>query len=260
MSAQPSVELRTARLLLRPFRAGDAPDVFAYASDPEVAFFANDAPPLTIEGARKFVERALATPWSERQRFAITVDNAVIGAVDLQPDWPNASANVGYEVARTHWGQGIATEATEAVVRYGFEVLGLAKIHARADPRNAASMRVLEKIGMSREGLLRSHLVRRGERVDQSVVRHPAQRVGGPHKVGHRRLRRALSALRGAPIVAGAPHTPAAARGRRCRWRPKRRPRCARCSPTCGRGTATCSPRSTASSTSSATSPATPSR
>ena len=154
--------------MLRPFRSGDASDVFEYGSDPEFAFFATNAPPLTIEAAREKIERVLATPWSTRACFAITLDERVIGSVELEPDWPNLTANLGYEVARSRWGQGIATEAAIAVIAYGFERLELAKIHARGDPRNVSSVRVLEKRGMTREGLLRSHLVRRGERVDRA--------------------------------------------------------------------------------------------
>lgn len=162
------VTLTTDRLVLRPFQAGDEQDVFAYGNDAEFAFFANNAPPLTAEGARRSVERALATPWEQRQRFAITLAGRVVGAIELEPDWPNAIANLGYEVARAYWGQRIATEAATAVLRYGFETLQLAKVYARADPRNGASLRVLEKVGMTREGLLRSHLIRRGERVDRA--------------------------------------------------------------------------------------------
>src|SRR5262245_43587184 len=138
--------ITTARLVLRPFGSGDVEDVLAYGSDPEVAFYSTNAPPMDKERARQAVERAVATPWEDRQRFAITFEGRVIGAIELEPEWANALANLGYEIGRLYWGRGFATEAASAVLAYGFETLGLAKIYGRADPRNEASWRVLEKI------------------------------------------------------------------------------------------------------------------
>jgi RimJ/RimL family protein N-acetyltransferase len=83
-------------------------------------------------------------------------------------DRVNRTGDLGYGLARDAWGKGLATEAARAVVDYGFSALGLAKVWARTDPRNAASVRVLEKLGMRREGLLRSHVIRWGERADRA--------------------------------------------------------------------------------------------
>ncbi len=109
----------------------------------------------------------LQTPWSSRPNFAIVFAGNVVGDIVLEVDHPNVIANLGYAIAREHWGKGFATEAAQAVVAYGFRTFKLAKIFARADPRNVGSVRVLEKVGMQREGLLRSHVVRRGERADR---------------------------------------------------------------------------------------------
>jgi RimJ/RimL family protein N-acetyltransferase len=159
-------ELRTARLLLRPPRLDDAAAYYSLASDPEYAVFGSRLP---VD--RKNVERGLAqivaTPWERRPEFAIVLDGEVVGRVVLEVDRTNAIAALGYGVARPVWGRGVATEAARAMMGYGFEGLGLAKVWARADPRNSASVRVLEKLGMQREGLLRDHLVVRGERVDR---------------------------------------------------------------------------------------------
>ncbi len=72
-----------------------------------------------------------------------------------------------YVVARERWEEGFATEAAGAVVDHGFCEFGLAKVYARADPRSVGSVRVLEKLGMGREGLPRGHVVRRGERCER---------------------------------------------------------------------------------------------
>jgi [ribosomal protein S5]-alanine N-acetyltransferase len=162
-SAEPT-ELRTSRLLLRPFRREDADAVFSMYRDDEVAYYMLPGP-IT----RDDVEQSLANPkpWADRPHFAVVFEGQVVGDVVLEIGSRDAVANLGYAVARQHWGKGFATEAARAVVDYGFRTFGLAKIYARADPRNVASVRVMEKLGMRREALLRSHVLRRGERCDR---------------------------------------------------------------------------------------------
>ena len=76
-------------------------------------------------------------------------------------------AELGYDLARVHWGRGLIPEAAHAVAGWAFMEYGLAKIYATADLRNRRSTRVMEKLGMTREGVLRSHRRGRGERVDE---------------------------------------------------------------------------------------------
>jgi RimJ/RimL family protein N-acetyltransferase len=161
-------ELRTTRLLLRPFRREDADDVFGIYSDEEVAYYA-----LPGSITREDVERSLANPkpWAERPRFAVVFGGRVVADVVLEIEPRDGIANLGYAVARGHWGKGFATEATRVVVDYGFQAFDLAKVYARADPRNVASVRVMEKLGMRREALLRSQVLRRGERCDRVYYR-----------------------------------------------------------------------------------------
>jgi RimJ/RimL family protein N-acetyltransferase len=158
------VEIRTERLLLRPFRLSDVDDLFDIYSDERVAFFA-----IPASTTREELEMAVRDPplWSDRPRFAVELTGRVVGDVILEIAGRDLIANVGYAVASTHWGRGIATEATRAVVDYGFQVFSLAKICARADPRNVASVGVMEKLGMVREGYFRSHVLRRGQRCDR---------------------------------------------------------------------------------------------
>jgi RimJ/RimL family protein N-acetyltransferase len=85
----------------------------------------------------------------------------------LDVDTQNSIAALGYGIGRPWWGLGLATEAARAAMDYAFRELGVYKVWARADPRNLPSLRVLDKLGMQREGLLRGHLIYRGERVDR---------------------------------------------------------------------------------------------
>jgi RimJ/RimL family protein N-acetyltransferase len=81
-------------------------------------------------------------------------------------DTGNRVAELGYNLTREHWGEGLTPEAATAVVDWGFDAYNLAKVFATADARNERSLRVMEKLGMQHEATLRSHEVRRGERAD----------------------------------------------------------------------------------------------
>ena len=158
-------ELRTNRLLLRPFRSDDVDDVFAYASDPEWGRHLPVPRPYTFRDAETFVAGATVPDPRQRMQWAIVHEGRVSGGIELRFRDPD-SAEIGYSLARPLWGRGLATEAASAVLGYGFGEPGLARIWAAADVRNVASWRVMEKLGMRREGLLRSRRVMHGERVD----------------------------------------------------------------------------------------------
>ena len=172
-------ELKTERLLLRPFRLSDTDDVLEYGSDPEWAAFSPR--PYTRSDAEKVVAKAVLKSWDEEAVFAIVLEARVVGLIVLDVDTKHRRAELGYEVARDVWGQGLATEAAIAVCDWGFHEYGLAKVHAGADPRNERSLRVMEKLGMRREGIHRSHDVERGERVDAACYAVLRDEWRGPH-------------------------------------------------------------------------------
>ncbi len=104
----------------------------------------------------------------EEPRFAIErrEDAALVGAIGLRVEPDHARAELGYWVGVPYWNRGYATEAAAAVVRYGFEQLGLERIYAHHFVANPPSGRVLQKIGMRHEGTLRRHVLKWGERLD----------------------------------------------------------------------------------------------
>ena len=157
-------ELRTARLLLRPFGLDDVDDVFAYASDPEWSRYLEVPHPYVRRDAEEFLARAIFTSTGENLRWAIEHGGRASGFLNLTA--ASGSAEVGYGIARTLWGQGLVTEAAGAAIAYGFESLGLERIYAYAVTENEASWRVMEKLGMQREGVLRRRRQIRGEYVD----------------------------------------------------------------------------------------------
>lgn len=153
--------LKTSRLVLRPFTVADAGAVLACANDAEwVRYLVNIPHPFTKKDAEAFVER-FSDPiaWDDLPMFAVTLEDKVIGEVYLNAlDRANERAELGYSLGRKYWGKGFATEAISAVVDWAFRTYNLHKLYATCDPRNLRSMRVLDKLGMLREGLLTHHL------------------------------------------------------------------------------------------------------
>ena len=156
--------IRTKRLLLRPFAFKDVNDVQAYASDREWSRFLPVPDPYTLKEAEEFVARQILKNWDETPRFAIEFNGAVIGSVKLRIESPLSIASLRYSIARPCWNRGLMTEAVTAVVGWGFDEFGLEKVYSRSDVENVGSRRVMEKIGMKREGTLRSQGVNRGVR------------------------------------------------------------------------------------------------
>jgi RimJ/RimL family protein N-acetyltransferase len=162
------VELKTDRLLLRPFDFRDVDDVLAYASEPGFGQYLPIPQPYTRDDAVEFVARQVLAEWSTRPAFAMVLDGHVVGGLSLRVDGRHERAELGYALAKKHWGKGLTLEAARAVVGWGFARYSLYKVYARADLRNCQSWRVMEKFGMIREGVLRSHDKPRDERVDDA--------------------------------------------------------------------------------------------
>jgi len=164
-----ALPLRTARLVLRDFRSDDFDDVLAYGSDPEVVRFMF-FDPRDAAGTRAYLEHMLASQREEPRRiFELAVerdgDGRVIGACDLTLEGER-EADLGYILAREAWGRGHASEIARALVRAGFEQLGLERIFAVCAVGHAASARVLEKAGLRHEATLRDFKQARGRSWD----------------------------------------------------------------------------------------------
>lgn len=147
------IELRTARLLLRPFRATDVDDALAYRDDREFARWLPHIPqPFTRADAEAFVATNLTEPWETMPTFAVVLDGRVIGTVNLEIDPGTRTAMLGYAIARAHWGHGLTVEAAKAVIDWAFEQHDLVELWASTDPPHVQSRRVMEKLGMRFDG------------------------------------------------------------------------------------------------------------
>jgi RimJ/RimL family protein N-acetyltransferase len=176
-----TTSLRTARLLLRPWRDADVPAFVRMSADPAVMEFLPDLP-----------DRAAAEAWVarvrehwRRQGFGYWVvarpgADELVGVVGLARVAYEAhftpAVEIAWRLARAHWGRGYATEAARAALDYGFGRLGLDQIVAVTVPANWRSRRVMERLGMTRapgedfdhprlpDGPLKRHVLYRGRR------------------------------------------------------------------------------------------------
>jgi len=162
--ARSGVWLFGDRLMLRDFVAEDHRAVHAYASDAEVTRF-TDWGANSIAETHAFLAGAVAQrEAAERAEFtlaAVQIDSGtligsgVIGVTSAH----HRRGELGYVVNRDYWSQGYATEVAKLLVQFGLEHLRLRRIEGTCDPANQASARVLQKVGLSYEGLMRSHLL-----------------------------------------------------------------------------------------------------
>ncbi|MEI2616531.1 MAG: GNAT family protein [Thermomicrobiales bacterium] len=158
-------ELETERLLLRRFNPADEDDIYRYCRDPEVARLTSWDPHRSIDDTRRFLDWALTRyeegtggPWA----MVLHETGMVVGAFGLTVVWPHLRGEVGYWLGRPLWRQGLTTEAGQAILRYAFHDLELNRVEARCEAENAASERVMQKLGMSYEGLMRQQIFVKG--------------------------------------------------------------------------------------------------
>jgi [ribosomal protein S5]-alanine N-acetyltransferase len=161
--------LETSRLRIRPYSDADIPELLPLIGTREVAATTlRIAHPYTKQDARDFFELAKEP---DKLWLAITLraDGKQIGGIGMRIEPQHRHAELGYWLGVAYWGQGYATEAAREMLRYGFEELGLHRIFATHFKHNAASGRILKKIGMHYEGCQREHLLKWGEFVDSEM-------------------------------------------------------------------------------------------
>jgi len=167
-------QLETRRLRLRAFELSDAPRVQEIVSRAEIARFTLSIPHPYPEGAAEAFLAKHPTWYEERQHVIFASvrksDDVIVAAHGLHMDLAHGRAELGYWVAVEAWNQGYGTEAARAVVDFGFRVLGLERIFAHHFMSNPASGRILERIGMQHEGLLRRATLKYGQFEDVRVL------------------------------------------------------------------------------------------
>lgn len=170
--AEPTLE--TERLTLRPLTLRDAPAVAAGAGDVRVAKYLLAVPtPYPVTLAKAWVKDRLAW-WKHGRGVTLGIElrdapGELLGTVSLRRYARDRRAELGYWLGVSAWQRGIATEASHALIDFGFAHYELARIYAYVLGGNTTSERVLEKLGMQREGVKRQH-VSKGKVLHDIVV------------------------------------------------------------------------------------------
>ncbi len=160
--------LETERLILRPITLEDASDLFEYASDPENTKHTFPTHQSIDETNWVISNLFMSSPLGN---FAIELkeNGKMIGTCDLRVNEGEKSAELAYAINKKYWGQGLAPEAAQCLLNFAFGTLKVERIWAKFASGNPASGRVMEKIGMSQEGILHHTKNLCGDFVDQVV-------------------------------------------------------------------------------------------
>lgn len=159
-------ELETERLILRKVTMRDAEDMFAYTSDQDVARYVTWDTHRTMEDSKEFIrfieqqyDNAAIAPWGIEYKE----NGRMIGTIDFVLWQPNHQmAELGYALSKGYWGRGLMSEAANELLRFGFAEMDLVRVQARCFTENIGSQRVMEKIGMTYEGMQRKGMKVKG--------------------------------------------------------------------------------------------------
>jgi RimJ/RimL family protein N-acetyltransferase len=159
--------ITTPRLVLRWISEDDIDSLYEIFSNPQVMRYWSTVPLPNREAAAE-LQREIAEGNESEKMFkwglALRDSYIVIGTTTLfNLNLENGRAELGYAMGHAYWGKGYMNEALKALVSHAFEVMGLRRLEADVDPRNATSIRTLERLGFQREGFLRERWHVNGE-------------------------------------------------------------------------------------------------
>lgn len=159
---EPFPTIETNRLVLQQLRADDVPQVVEYAANKRISDFTLNIPfPYTEQDAIYWLNLAnQGFKNGTHLIFAIRLkpETAFIGGIGLTIEQRFNRAEIGYWIAEPFWNQGYATEATRAIITFGFDHLALHKVTSSHFEQNPASGKVLRKSGLKKEGELQEHI------------------------------------------------------------------------------------------------------
>lgn len=154
--------LETERLSLRPVTLEDAEDMYEYASDDETTTYVFETH-TSLEDTRENLAKYFLSKPLGNYGIILKETNKLIGTIDLRADETHRKAEMGYTLNKAYWGLGYTTEAAAGLLALAFNVLDLIRVEAKHDSRNLASGRVMAKLGMLKEGVLRDEAILKGE-------------------------------------------------------------------------------------------------
>ncbi|MGM7684752.1 GNAT family N-acetyltransferase [Cytobacillus sp. Hm23] len=162
--------LETERLILRKITLDDVEHIYSYGSNEEVAKYVTWDAHKSLSDTKAFVDFALCqyenknvAPWGIEYKE----DGKLIGTADFILWQPNHNrAEIGYVLSPAYWGKGIATEAAKEIITFGFNHMDLVRIQARCFIDNIGSERVMQKLGMTFEGIIRKGMLAKDKHRD----------------------------------------------------------------------------------------------
>lgn len=167
-------QIETDRLIIRKLSMADVCDCFAITSDSRVLKMMVALPlHKTLKDTEEYLFQIVTNYEQDKNEWWAVVEkesNRVIGFcgfVEYKPHFRRVE--LGYMFAYDYWGKGYATEASKALIDYGFNMMNLNRIEATVDPENNASIKILEKLGMHYEGLMHKRVICNGEPRDRMV-------------------------------------------------------------------------------------------
>lgn len=167
-------QLKTHRLYLSPMHSSDIPDIQRAASDREIADTMISLPHPYPDGeAERYFQRLQAEMQADRA-YVYSIremeEGNFCGLIELRAiEREHSQAELSFWLARESWGQGYMSEAVQATVQFGFEVLGLNRLYAYHMLRNPAAGNILEKCGFTQEGMLRQRVIKWGNFEDVAL-------------------------------------------------------------------------------------------
>jgi len=158
--------LETPRLILRVVTMGDLEDMFAYSSDEEVTRFLRWGPHRALEETESYIRGVLREyeegkdgPWGIEYRDT----GRLVGSIHLMKiNAQHCKAEIGFVLSRSYWNRGLMSEALKRVLEHSFESIGLNRIEGLCLVDNLAGIRVMKKLGMRQEGVLREYSYQKG--------------------------------------------------------------------------------------------------
>ncbi|WKA54665.1 GNAT family N-acetyltransferase [Planococcus shixiaomingii] len=165
--------LETERLILRKLTLADAEDMFEYASEPMVSRFVPWEVHKSVEDTKAFLA-FLTESYGKKRKLTWAIElkseGKMIGTIDFINWLPKRhKAELAYILSHNYWGSGLILEAAKSLLDYGFQKMELNKVEAPIMLDNFQSQRVVEKLGMQREGVARQHMIINGEFVDLAM-------------------------------------------------------------------------------------------
>jgi RimJ/RimL family protein N-acetyltransferase len=165
------MELKGTGFTIRGWKLGDEVSLQKHANNPKVSSYLMDRfpSPYTMGDAVNWVN--FLVEQFPPVNFAITINDQVVGGIGLEPrqDVYRKTAILGYWLSEELWGRGMMTEAVKLVTDYAFKQLRFIRIQASVYSKNPASMRVLEKAGYQKEGILRNAVVKNNVVMDEHI-------------------------------------------------------------------------------------------